>query len=261
MRYCVSGRQFYTVLKKADEIKVKYKDRERLIDFVEKLPNKTIILDLDEIEYDLNLKQLQMYKEKFNDFYLAIHDLRKVIEIKEYDIKWYWPYPVTSYYELNQILRLNPSYVFLGAPLTSDLPKVRKLIPDNIKIRMVANCASPQYLKTSIPFNNIIGSWVRPEDVEFYELYVDCLEFDNLVNGEPSTRREETLLRIYQEDKKWPGNLNLIINDLNVDVDNRLLPEEWSSIRSQCGMKCMSGLGCRFCNNVFRTAEIVKKLS
>jgi hypothetical protein len=39
-------------LKKADEIKVAYIDRDRILDFVEKIPNSTIILDVPGDESD-----------------------------------------------------------------------------------------------------------------------------------------------------------------------------------------------------------------
>ena len=41
MRYCVSGRQPYSVLKRADEVKVAFRDRDRIMDFVENINNKS----------------------------------------------------------------------------------------------------------------------------------------------------------------------------------------------------------------------------
>jgi hypothetical protein len=35
MHYCVNGRQPYSVLKKADEVYVQHRDKDRIIDFVE----------------------------------------------------------------------------------------------------------------------------------------------------------------------------------------------------------------------------------
>ena len=63
MKYCISGRQPYSVLKQADEIKVKHNDKGRIMDFVEKIPDKTIILDMP--EFDADFATWHMYDEKF----------------------------------------------------------------------------------------------------------------------------------------------------------------------------------------------------
>lgn len=46
MKYCLSGRQPLSVLKKCDEIKVEYCDKDKIIDYLEPLFDKTIILDV-----------------------------------------------------------------------------------------------------------------------------------------------------------------------------------------------------------------------
>ena len=46
MKYCVAGRQPYSVLKKADEVKVQYRDIDRILDFIEKIPDKIVILEV-----------------------------------------------------------------------------------------------------------------------------------------------------------------------------------------------------------------------
>ena len=46
MKYCVSSRQPISVLRNADEIKVEYRDRQKMLDFIEDLPDKTYILEI-----------------------------------------------------------------------------------------------------------------------------------------------------------------------------------------------------------------------
>ena len=71
----------------------------------------------------MNWNLYKMYSEKIN-FILEIEDLALVEECKENGIKFYWHYPITSFYELNGIIKLEPSYLFLGAPLCFNLSKV-----------------------------------------------------------------------------------------------------------------------------------------
>ena len=92
---------------------------------------------------------------------------------------------------------------------------------------MVVNVASPAYLPAD--GDGIQGQFVRPEDVVLYEKYVKCFEFEEVNN-----QQEETLLHVYKENQNWPGKLNLLIQKLNFNVDNRAIPEEWGPARIKC---------------------------
>ena len=249
MRYNVNGRQAYSVLKKADEIKVYYEDRDKIMDFVEKIPEATIILDYTGTQKEWKL--WQMYSEKFAEFHVMLHDLYLAPEFNEAGINWYWFYPITSFYELNMIVKLKPSYVILGAPLCFDLKKVKNIVGD-IPVRLVANIAN-MFNIPNIEFDSVCGPWIRPEDVSKYEEYVQAIDF-----AEANTAREETLLQIYKYDQKWPGNLNLLIDYLNINVDNRAFPDEFGEIRTTCGQRCQSGSGCRFCHRALSFAKTLK---
>ena len=259
MRYCVSGRQPYSVMKKADEIKVAYIDRDRIMDFIEKIPNKTIILDVPGDEAEWNT--WTMYSEKFYEFYIALHKLERAKDFNRHNIKWYWPYPITSFYELNMIIKLHPSYLMIGPPLSFDLERVLNCSYDDnsiensspIPLRMVVNVAHPKYLPDNDE-HGICGQWVRPEDSQLYSSRVQCFEFD-----EVDLQQEATLLHIYKENKEWPGNLNLIIQRLNFNVDNRAIPEELGERRMSCGQRCWSGSRCHLCVSAFKFAEQLRK--
>ena len=68
MRYCVSGRQPYSVMKRADEIKVAYADRDRIMDFVEKI--------LDKIECPKSAEEIGFSKEILPMTIKAAKDIR-----------------------------------------------------------------------------------------------------------------------------------------------------------------------------------------
>ena len=255
MRFCVNGRQPYSILKKADEIKVAYIDRDRILDFVEKIPNSTIILDVpgDESDWDL----WQVYNEKFDEFYIALHNLNRADEFNKANIKWYWPFPITTYYELNMIVKLHPSYLKIGPPLSFDLDGVLNQSYDKtaepIPLRMTINVARPSYLPDN-GIKGICGQWVRPEDCKLYSTRIRCFEFD-----EVDLKQEEILLHVYKENQNWPGNLNLIIQKLDYNVDNRAIPEELGEHRMNCRQKCQSESACRLCIAAFQFANQIKK--
>ena len=257
MRYCVSGRQPYSVIKKADEIKFQYNDRDRILDLVERFPDKTIILDVPGAEENWEL--WRMYHEKFFEFHVALHDLNRVEEFNKENVNWYWPYPITSYYELDMIVNLHPSYIMIGPPLSFDLDQVNLHIYDpcddtkQIPLRLVANVAHPNYLPTN-GMHGICGQWVRPEDTQLYSTRIQCLEFENV-----DLKQEETMLHIYKENRAWPGNLNLLIQKLNFNVDNRAIPEELGEKRMTCGQRCWRTGSCQLCVRAFAFAEEIRK--
>ena len=247
MKYCVGGRQGYPTMKKADEIKVEYHDMDRIRDFIEKLPDKVIILEVsDFIKEDMST--LEFFRDNLENFVLCLKNLSLAKVFKELGFKFYWQYPITSYYELQGILALEPEYVLLGEPLCFDLEKVASY---GVKIRLVANVAYDAYIPRE---NGIRGRWIRPEDVPVYDEYVDVLEF-RMCNLE----QERTLLHIYKDNGYWPGNLNLLIENLGFHVDNRAIPEEIGKIRANCQQRCMRHGACRFCETAFKFADALRK--
>lgn len=249
--YCLSGRQPYSTLKLADEVKVAYADRDRIKDFVVKLENKRIILDLPDKEMP-NMDLLKQYKEVFPHFCVALHRLDRIQEFKENKIKWYWPFPITTYYELQQIAALGPCYLVIGTPLVFDLAQVVKRI-DKIPLRAVINMAQPEYLPNNEKENHLTGFYVRPEDIEAYSRYIQYFEFDNC-----SLDQERSLLKVYQS-RRWPGNLNLLINRLNIDVDNRIFPDEFAENRMNCKQRCMRDGACHYCTSIYTTYKLLRQ--
>ena len=255
-KFCLSGRQSYSILNRADEVKVEYKDRQVLMDFVEKIPHKSIILKVPGVDRNLDdIEIWKMYKEKFSNFFLAVEDLNFGYALAVAGLEWYWDYPITSFYELQKVLEFKPNQVILGTPLFFDLNNVIRIIGENIKIRLILNEVVPNYLvSNNFSSNNIKGIWVRPEDIDLYATIIDVFEFkaENL-------RIEETLFQIYSEKKSWPDDLGLLIKDLGVSVPNKGIPDELAPCRMNCGQSCLRGGRCKLCEHAFEFARAIEK--
>lgn len=247
MKYCVSGRQAPSVIKLADEIKMKYVDRERAIDYIKDYPDKTIIIEIPKDVTDIDWKLLDAYNKEVT-LILCLYNLRHIAECIEHNMKYYWAYPITTYYELRGIMDLHPYYLLLGAPLSFDLETIHNMT--GINIRLVANVAYEPYIPRK---DGICGQWIRPEDVKHYAPYVNALEFDAV-----DLTAEKTLLHVYKEDQEWPGNINLLIKNLNRNIDNRIIPESFGPMRIRCGQRCMSNGACHYCQNALRFAEALR---
>lgn len=236
MKYCMLGRQPKSILKQADEIKMYYSDKDRIIDYIEDFPDKTIILEVPKDIENLNWTLFEMYAKRIN-FVLCLANLDLIPKCQEHGIKFYWMYPVSTYMELWALANLYPEYVLLDGPLCFDLPKVKQMT--SAKIRMCPNLADVGYIPKE---NGLRGPWIRPEDVDLYGDYVYVFEF-----YATELSREAVLLHIYKDNKNWPGDLNLLITNLNYNINNQLLPKEWGEVRRDCGQRCMEYGSCHFC--------------
>ena len=250
MKYMVSCRQSKDYLKTADEIYIHYEDKAALShmieeDWVNPAEMNVYIPMNQEINWD--------YFTKYNDLLTLTFccESPEAIQIaKNYGYKAYWAYPINSYWELNGALALGVDEIYIDAPLFFDLPTVKRLC-GNIEIRInpikVNNSYTPH-------FDSIHGTYVRPEDIELYEEYVSHIEF-----GKQPLERERILIEIYKKNQKWPGNLNLLLEGLNYNIDNRGFDPEFAKRRIICKQVCQYNNTCHFCDLTFTTLSYLDK--
>lgn len=250
MKYCLSSRQTNKYLSMADEIKVKSQDYRQIPDLFKDYPNAMIILDIITYE-DLNneniQKAIEQYAEISENFCCAIYDLYYANWFKSRNIKFYYGYPINSYYDMRGLIDLGVEYISVIAPLTFDMETLTKC---NMKFRMIPNVAYDAYVPRP---SGLCGQWVRPEDVEEYENGIYVFEFEDA-----KLNKEQTLFDIYRSGE-WKGNLNLLITNLNIDVDNRAIPEEIGSVRANCKQRCMQNGICHFCETAIRFESTLRK--
>ena len=270
MNFMISSRHPLTLLQKATERKVDYKDIERLKDFISddwtcQAQINIYVPRNQEIEWEI----FKMYKGILNIIFAVENsELIRICHQNEY--KCYWSYPASSYWELRGLLDLGVDEVLLDAPLYFDLPKVKRLCGKKVELRIQVNQCFNNYMDRR---NGICGTYVRPEDVEQYAEYIEHMEFitDDLI-------KEKTLYQIYTEQKHWPGNLNLLLTNLKISVDNRgfeVLPTDFDGVKNfanrriRCGHKCQSNpYSCHYCEQTFNlirsidrnSPELLKKL-
>lgn len=248
MEYCVSGRQPKSVLQKADQIKLNYIDRARLIDYAVNFPNKTFILYVPKEQIEIDWELYSQLSEEINLIF-CIENLALAPVCATRGIAWYWSYPVFTYYDLNRLVKLQPCYISLGAPLSFDLENVKKRAKTGLRL-----CPMGAYDSYIPSKNDVYSTWIRPEDLKHYEKYIDALDF---VTEDLS--KEATLLHIYKETGTWQGNLNLLFPNFGIDVSNIGLPDELGPARINCGQRCQSGGACRLCQSAIELSNAARK--
>lgn len=247
MKFSLSSHQTSEYLKKADEIKVQYRDRRSIPDLIEKYPTATINLTryyIDSTE-DIDWNEINMYNGLSQGhfiFGLTLYDEMNMARAK--NITYYHLAPVRTFAELNDLKRAGVCRVSVTAPLFFQLKKVKSF---GIPVYATANVSQGDSL-FSRP-DGVTGCWIRPEDVETYEPYIDILDF----SGDKT--QEQALYRIYAEKKEWPGELGLLVQDLNYQCTNRMVPPTLAERRIECGQKCQENGNCRLCYRTFDLAN------
>lgn len=247
MHYCLSSQVSKDYLKKVDEIRVKYNKLESILDLFEINREATFVLTITSQEDKSKIKWDKI--EQFN----TMTQNKLIIETDSFDImdackalniKFFYGIPVNSFSEVRALMDYGCSDVKIDAPLTHMLDKFEDL---DITVRMSPNIAYYAFIPRK---DGVCGSWVRPEDTELYEQYVDVFEFEDC-----DAKKEQALYRIYAEQKSWAGSLNTLITNLNFEGLNRLIHPELSEKRAFCGQKCMSGVNCKICYRMLNLAN------
>jgi len=226
MNYCLSSQVDKEYYKKAQEIRIKYKELNKLLDIYEINSNLSIILTITSQQKDeIQWNEIDKYNKMWQDKVIVETDSFDIMEAcKLFNIKYFYAIPVNNFYDLKALIDLGCCDVKIDAPLTHMLDKLDNF---DITIRMSPNVAYYAYIPRE---DGVIGSWVRPDDVKLYEEYIDVFEFEDC-----DKRKEEALYRVYAEQQTWPSDLNNLITNLNFNANNRLILPEFGEIRMNCG--------------------------
>lgn len=245
MKFCLHSRLEAEYLKKADEIKVDTRDYKSVPDLFEKYPDTDIILELFHKE-DKNWEELRRWNIlSRGHLILCLDNPEDFPKARETGAKYYLGYPVASMYEANALKANGVCYIVIGMPLFFNMNDVASL---EVDCRCVPNVA---YYDGIIREDGVCGQWIRPEDLEMYSPMIDVVEF-NFVKPD----KEQALFRIYAEQKEWPGELGMIIENLNHLGVNRMISRDVTIARMNCHQKCQGANGtCRICSRALLLAD------
>ena len=247
MHYCLSSQVDKEYLKKADEVRLKYNELNKLLDIYEDNPNITFIIRITskEDKNKIQWQQLEQYNIMTQNKVIIETDSFQIMDVcKLFNLQYFYAIPVNTLYEVKALKDYGCCDVRIDAPLTHMLDKLGQY---GMTVRMTPNIAYYKYIPRE---DGVIGSWVRPEDVELYEPYVEVFEFEDC-----DRVREQALYNTYAIHKKWPGSVNNLISNLDYQGTNRLIPRDFTELRLMCGQKCLSGHPCKACYTFLDIAD------
>ena len=258
MKYCINYSNKSHIIDKVDEILIRY-DKNKILElFTQFIPahlNQRVIVQLmEENNIDTivnNLKKIiSIYNEnkdiKF-DIQLPFYNQKFMEELKDTNLKYFFKVAANSWDKFTGLISQNVSDIYITDELAFELDKVAEIAhKNNIKVRIYPNVAQSRWDKLS----DILKFFIRPEDIEMYEPYVDVCEFYG-----DKAQQIDTYYKIYQEDKKWFGDLQEIIIGLDSKIDSRYIIPRFAEKRIKCGKDCLKGGKCEMCKRILDLSE------
>ncbi len=259
MKHCIKyhPQQDKEVINNADELEIKYNRKDTtLLEFLEKYKEKRIIIIInteDILEKDLLLfKEL---KEKYNIVINLDMELEIAERLKAHGIPFFFDQLISDWDMLNGVLDFGVTDVYIVENLCFELDAVAaKVHSYNTKVRVFPNVAQSSWKSTPA----LKKFFIRPEDIDTYEDYVDVIEFWD--GGlENQKHMEFVFQKVYTKSKKWSGQLKEIIYDLDSDIDSRFVIPRFAEMRIKCGKKCQKGGKCNICGTIEDLSKTLEK--
>lgn len=252
MKYCIDYHKSFKNANRADEFTINYtKKNDVLIDFLEKFKDKRVNLTIEEELSYTELKLLKTICDSYSNLFLRFERYNPdTIElITECGVPFFFGNRVNNWDEFLGLVELAVTDVYIVEDLCFELDKVAAIAhAADIQLRAYPNIAQSSWKDTA----EIKKFWIRPEDIEIYEQYIDVCEFFG------NEQQVSVLLKIYKEDKKWFGLLNEIIIGIKSDLDSRFIAPRFAEKRSVCGKDCQKGGKCRMCDRVIDLSKTLK---
>ena len=246
MKYCINYNQKTERLEcinEADEWTIKYNSKdETLLEFLKLHTDKRINLWITNGDF-VSIDFLQELSDKFDNLYfkLPLNSYLEEIENNEVHFRYFFDEYINNWDTLIGVLQKSVTDVYITEDLGFELDKVAATAAKyGAQVRVFPNVAQSEWRETP----GLKKFFIRPEDVEAYEDYVDVMEF----YGDDS--KVEVYYRVYAIDKKWFGRLDELIIDLNSDIDSRFTIPRFAEKRIRCGKSCLKGGRCRRCEHI-----------
>lgn len=253
MKFCLKWNNFCLNLNKADEISIRYIEDKGLVDFIKKYEEKRINLRIITKAFsEKELLKLAAIKKQYPSFNFAIamdepHGLL-AYECKDREIPFYVATPCRDWETFNYLIKeLGVSDINVSGPLAFELPKVKRFLERldrKVQVRI-----TPNFMESITSVCHPLQTFfVRPEDLELYEPYVDVVEFEGI-------EHQDTFFNIYAKEKAFIGKLNQLIYNFPLQINNIGLSRLFTERRINCGRECLAGGYCDRCFSMMRLAE------
>ena len=261
MNYCFHYNKSNPHLLKATEWIFSYReDNPNLImkmrSLKEEGATQRIIIDITEFGGEPNWDILSASVQEYPNSAILItkNQITLVPAIRLHNMKWFLINGCYTWDMLKECIDFGVTDVYITNELGFDIKNVKSFCDkNNIKVRAYPNIA--QTSAQLLTLGNYKSFYIRPEDVELYEKYINIFEFF------PNEEKERVLYEIY-ENREWRGDIHQLILNLpfsrNLGARNNYIPTIFGYSRLDCKKKCVYG-NCQICDNCITAAQSIKE--
>lgn len=254
MKYSIKFYNGCRMLSKADEISIIYSEKDaQLLKFAKKYKNARIVADCANLSQEDFMESLEIFKTASKNFNFAVRlnftQKNFLPDLNENMIKYFFADKANTLDKLVGFINLGVSDVYIADELGFYLAEIAQRCHDNgVSVRVFPNVAQSSSLMKGDTFKYF---YIRPEDVDIYEPYVDYMEFFGPVD------RQSILFKIYKEGQ-WLGSLNTLIIGLDKEIPNTCIVPYFGQARVKCKKRCLSNQSCEVCNNIINLAKVLE---
>lgn len=249
MQYAIHYNAKFRHFDEVNEVIFDYKGTESIIDFIPKIlkkENQRAVINLNQIE---DIKEVIPFINKLKTIHsnlivqIDYFNQKKYIELlQDNEINFMFSNFAKDYDTYYSMAELGAKDIYIVEYLGFCLDKLQFIKNKyQINLRVIPDIAQSAKGSSAI-VPQITKFWVRPEDTELYEEYIDIFEICR------SDDRQSVIYEIYKR-QQWLGNIEDIIMDLDIDVKNENLNPRFGLERLNCGKKCMYGR-CTLCQRM-----------
>jgi hypothetical protein len=256
MKYAINFSRSFSHFDEIDEVIFDYHGGEDLINSLPQFikENQRAIIDiscLNETEIKEALSKIKDYKQThlntsvLIDFFTQSYLVEE--ELKEYNIPFFYSTYARSYSMARFMVAHGATDLYIVEDLAFDLKNLQCFREEGVQLRLFPDIAqhSPGCYGNFFP--EITKFWIRPEDIDEYDKYIDVLEFTH--KGE----KLSTIYEIYKQ-KQWLGEIKDIVSDFHIYIDNTSLAPYFGPSRISCQKKCATNR-CNICIGIQDLAE------
>lgn len=258
MQYSCYFKGTFEFLKEYDEIIVSLdgkKDYTNIPKFIRDHSPQRVVFEITQLD-DLNLNDdfLNQIKEMPISFLFVspyIEGVQEKIDIlRKYNIPYFFHMLIGDWDVLNDVLSYHPSQMYIVNTLGFELPAVsKKLHAAGCMVRVF-----PNVCQSAVKTTSITDFFIRPEDIIYYEPYVDICEFLVDIND---NLKKNAYFRVYGKNGKWPLELGHLIAGLEEDFSNDAINAFFGESRVSCGKRCIKDGSCRICQKSADLANLL----
>lgn len=266
MRYSIKFYKGCRKLNRVSEVILKYNEiHETLSEYIVEnyAQGQRIVIDISNYNIDLedflkdNLKILKETREKHKNIAIKLNcvtQLKFAETLKEEEFNYFYDLMVDTWDKLAAAVTLGVSDVYICNEFAFSLKEIAKYCHSrNIRIRVYPNVAQTSF-KEIEGRNPLTKFFIRPEDIPFYEPYIDVLEFfvDQL-------DKQDVLYDIYKN-QRWQGNLSILILGLSENelFNYNILPD-FGENRVSCDKRCCLNK-CHICDRMMDFIAVAKDI-